>query len=114
MPGSRRISGFGVPAVHGKFGLSTANYEPVSRVTGHESANFTSEFLYRCHAFVPYGGGFAIIIGTRYGKKAVEGSFSCAGLAIMGALLHDFVGQNVALLTVERVSYMNLRLRVRP
>jgi hypothetical protein len=53
MPGSCRIGGFEVPTQDGKFGISTANHEPVSGFTGHESADFTSEFLYRCHVFVP-------------------------------------------------------------
>jgi len=52
MPGSRRVGRFGVPSVHSKFRISTSNHEPAGGVTGHESTDFTSEFLYRCHAFV--------------------------------------------------------------
>jgi hypothetical protein len=46
--------------------------------------------------------------------KALKVSFSCAGLPMMGALLHDFDRQNVTLLTARTVSYMDLRPRVRP
>ena len=57
----RGVGGFGVPAVHGKLRLSTSNDEPVNGVTGHNSANFTSKFLYRSHASFPYGGGGALV-----------------------------------------------------
>ena len=55
MAGSLRVGGFGVPPVHGKFGFSASNHEPVNGVTGHESTDFTSKFLYGCHAFVSSG-----------------------------------------------------------
>jgi hypothetical protein len=46
------VGRFGVPAVYGKFSISTSNHEPVYGVTGHDSANFTSEFLFRRHVIV--------------------------------------------------------------
>src|SRR5258706_9562208 len=49
MPGSGRVGGFRIPPVHGKLGISTANHEPVVGIGGHESTDFTSEFLQRCH-----------------------------------------------------------------
>jgi len=49
--GTLRVGGFGVPSVHGKRGISTLNHEPVSGVTGHKSADLTSEFLYGRHLF---------------------------------------------------------------
>ena len=51
MPGSGRVGGFRTPPVHGKLGISTPNHEPVDRITGHASADFTSEFPQGCHAF---------------------------------------------------------------
>src|SRR5450631_1440975 len=61
-----RIGRFSVPSVYGKFSLSTSDDEPVNRVTGHDSANFTSEFLHRCHGFFPLWRtvGFVRIIGN--------------------------------------------------
>jgi hypothetical protein len=50
MPGSGRVRGFRIPTVHGEIGISTSNHEPVDRIGGHESTDFTSEFLQRCHA----------------------------------------------------------------
>ena len=66
MSSLRRIGGFRVPSVHGKLRLPTSNNEPVNRVTGHNSANLTSEFLYRCHASFPYRARWALarIIGN--------------------------------------------------
>jgi hypothetical protein len=66
MPGIRRAGDFGIPSVYGKFGFSTSNYEPVNGVTGHESTDFTSEFLYCCHAFASlwWARDFASIIET--------------------------------------------------
>jgi hypothetical protein len=49
MPGSRRVRRFKIPAMHSQLGISTSNHEPVARITGHESTDFTSEFLQRCH-----------------------------------------------------------------
>lgn len=37
--------------MHGKFGLPTSDHEPVDGIRGDEPTNFTSEFLYGCHAF---------------------------------------------------------------
>jgi hypothetical protein len=54
VPGFRCVGGVGVPPVHGKFGLTTSNHEPTRGVTGHDSTDFTSEFLYRCHAFLSW------------------------------------------------------------
>ena len=39
----------GLP-VNGKFGISTSNHEPVDGISGHESTDFTPEFLPCCHA----------------------------------------------------------------
>src|SRR5271170_886340 len=50
MPGSGRIGGFRIPPMHGKLGISTSNHEPVDGIRGHESTDFTSEFLQCCHA----------------------------------------------------------------
>ena len=51
MAGVLRVGGFSVPSVHGKRGISTLNHEPASGVTGHKSADFTSEFLYGRHLY---------------------------------------------------------------
>lgn len=51
MPGSRRVRRFKIPSMHSQLGISTSNHEPVAGITGHESTDFTSEFLQRCHAF---------------------------------------------------------------
>src|SRR5450759_143587 len=45
MPGSGRVGGFKIPPVNGKFGISTSNHEPVDGISGHESTDFTPEFL---------------------------------------------------------------------
>ena len=50
MPGSRRVGCFRVPPVDGKIGISTSNHEPVDRIRGNESTDFTSKFLQSCHA----------------------------------------------------------------
>jgi hypothetical protein len=47
---SGRVGSFGIPPVHGQFGISTSNHEPVDGVCGNESTDFTSKFLQRCHA----------------------------------------------------------------
>jgi len=39
--------------MHSKFGIPAANHEPVDWITGYDSTNFTSEFLERCHEFIP-------------------------------------------------------------
>src|SRR6202161_1596434 len=52
MASSRRVGGFGVPSVHSKFGFSASNHEPVNGAAAYQSTNFTSKFLYGCHAFV--------------------------------------------------------------
>jgi hypothetical protein len=57
MPGSGRSGGLRIPSVHGKLGISTSNHEPMDGIAGHDSTDFTSEFLERCHAFVPYFSG---------------------------------------------------------
>ena len=49
MPCSRRVGGFRIPPVHGKLGIPAPNHEPVGGITGHDSTDFTSEFLQRCH-----------------------------------------------------------------
>jgi hypothetical protein len=49
MPGSGGVGGFGIPTVHGKIGISTSNDEPVDGIRGHQSTDFTPEFLQRCH-----------------------------------------------------------------
>jgi hypothetical protein len=54
MPGSGRIGGFRIPAVHGEIGISTSNHEPVDGIGGNESTDFTPEFLQRCHALSSY------------------------------------------------------------
>jgi hypothetical protein len=74
MPGSLRVGDFGVPAVHGKFGLAASNDEPVNGVTGHEPTNFTSKFLYCCHAFVSswWARNFASIIETHRSPRSSE------------------------------------------
>ena len=46
----RTVGSFQTPAEHGKLGISTSDYKPVNGITGHESTDFTSEFLHRCHA----------------------------------------------------------------
>src|SRR5437879_1194629 len=50
MPSSRRVRGFRIPPVHSKLGISTSNHEPADGVSGHQSTDFTSKFLQRCHA----------------------------------------------------------------
>jgi hypothetical protein len=54
MPGSGGIGGFRIPPMHGKFGIATSNHEPVDGIRGHESTDFTSEFLQFGHALSPY------------------------------------------------------------
>src|ERR1700733_4206440 len=44
MAGSGRTGGFGIPPMHGKFGISTSNHEPVDGVGRHQTTDFTSEF----------------------------------------------------------------------
>ena len=51
MPRSGRVGGFRIPPVHGKLGIPASNHEPVGGIAGHNSTDFTSEFLQRCHAF---------------------------------------------------------------
>jgi len=53
MSGAGRLGGFRIPPVHRKIGISTSNHEPVDRVGGYESTDFTPEFLQRCHEFIP-------------------------------------------------------------
>jgi hypothetical protein len=45
VPGASRIGGFRIPPVHGKFGISASNHKPVGGIAGHDSTDFTSEFL---------------------------------------------------------------------
>jgi hypothetical protein len=50
MAGPRGVGRFRVPPIDGKIGISTSNHEPVDRIRGNESTDFTSKFLQRCHA----------------------------------------------------------------
>ena len=50
MPGSGSVGSFRIPPVHGKIGISTSNHEPMDGIGGHQSTDFTPEFLQRCHA----------------------------------------------------------------
>ena len=76
MPGSGRCGSLRIPAVHGKLGISTLNHEPVDGVTCHDSTDFTSEFLKRCHGFVPYISGrllyFTLEAGCGLGVSTVN------------------------------------------
>jgi hypothetical protein len=45
MPGSGGIGGFRIPPVHGQLGISASNHEPVDGIVGHDSTDFTSEFV---------------------------------------------------------------------
>src|ERR1700675_4055699 len=49
MPGTGRCGSLGTPSVHSKLGIPTSNHEPVHGCIGHDSTDFTSEFLLRCH-----------------------------------------------------------------
>jgi hypothetical protein len=42
---SGRVGDLRIPSVHGKLGIPTSNHEPVDRIRGHKSTDFTSEFL---------------------------------------------------------------------
>ena len=61
MSGSGRFGGFRIPPVHRKIGISTSNHEPVDRIGGYEPADFTPEFLQRCHEFIPVYQGLVML-----------------------------------------------------
>jgi len=106
MPGSGRVGSFRIPPVHGKLGISTSNHEPVHGITGHDSTDFTSEFLQCCHALTfrvsvvdrPH---FAIEPCRRLGVGIVNsttlfplhGTTKVGGLILHPKLGHDFADQ---------------------
>jgi hypothetical protein len=51
MSGSGSLGSLRIPSLHGKLDISTSNHEPVDRITGHDSTDFTSELLQRRHVF---------------------------------------------------------------
>jgi hypothetical protein len=65
MPDFWRCGSLGIPSVHRKLGISTSNHAPVDGITGHDSTNFTSEFLQRSHGFVPYINGWSTLLRGR-------------------------------------------------
>jgi len=44
-----RICGRRVPPENGQLGIATSNHKPVCGIVGHDSADFTSVFVKRCH-----------------------------------------------------------------
>ena len=49
VPCSGRICGLRVPFENSELRIAALNHKPVNRIVGHRSADFTSEFLKRCH-----------------------------------------------------------------
>ena len=54
VPCPSRIGRFGVPFDNSEVRASALNHEPVSGICGYYSANFTTEFAYRCHGPLLY------------------------------------------------------------
>ena len=51
VPCPSRICRFRVPLDNRELQISTLNHKPVNRIAGNCSADFTPEFLHRCHKF---------------------------------------------------------------
>ena len=51
VPCSGRICGFRVPFENRELRIAALNHKPVNRIAGYCPADFTSEFLKRCHKF---------------------------------------------------------------
>src|SRR5713226_2471773 len=49
VPGSSRICSLRVPFENSELRIAALNHKPVNRIAGYCSADFTSEFLKRCH-----------------------------------------------------------------
>ena len=55
VPCSGRIGGLRVPFENGELRIAALNHKPVNRITGYRAADFTSEFLKRCHKLLIAG-----------------------------------------------------------
>jgi hypothetical protein len=51
VPGPSRIGRLGAPFHNSEVRVSAFNHEPVNGIGGYYSADFTTEFAYRCHGF---------------------------------------------------------------
>jgi hypothetical protein len=102
MPRSGRAGGFRIPSVHGEIGISTSNHEPVGRIGGHESTDFTPEFLQRCHAPVPYISGSSHLLRDRglsqiwCQNRQFADLFPLRGTPEVGMIHHPNLGNDFA------------------
>src|SRR5271168_2284222 len=117
MSGSGRGGGVRIPPLHGKIGISTSNDEPVYGIGGHESADFTPEFLQRCHARVPYISGSSRLPRDRglsqiwCQNRQLADLFPLRGTPEVGVIHHPNLGNDFAdqLSVTEKSHHRTLR-----
>ena len=87
MPCPSRLCRFRVPLDNGELQIFALNDKPVNRIAGNCSADFTPEFLYRCHKFpiVEPGASLRLIIADFFDLKKET---DCNAVQCAGCLSH--------------------------